>query len=235
MIPRYTRPEMSKIWSPERRFRIWLDVELAACEAMVRLGQVPPEDYGQLEKAFAALELGPADVARIEEIERTTKHDVIAFLTFLEERGGIAVRHLHKGMTSSDVLDTTLAVQLRDASELLLAGVDRVRAAVKRRAFEHKTTAMMGRSHGIHAEPVTFGLKLAGWYDAWGRRRDGIARAARIVAVGKISGAVGTFADVDPRVEAFVMEKLGLAGAEAAATQVVNRDRHAELFCALAV
>jgi len=235
MIPRYTRPEMSKIWSPERRFRIWLDVELAACEAMVRLGQVPPEDYGQLEKAFASLELGPADVARIEEIERTTKHDVIAFLTFLEERGGIAVRHLHKGMTSSDVLDTTLAVQLRDASELLLAGVDRVRAAVKRRAFEHKTTAMMGRSHGIHAEPVTFGLKLAGWYDAWGRRRDGIARAARIVAVGKLSGAVGTFANVDPRVEAFVMEKLGLSGAEAAATQVVNRDRHADFFCALAV
>jgi len=235
MIPRYTRPEMSKIWSPERRFRIWLDVELAACEAMVRLGQVPPEDYGQLEKAFAGFEFGPSDVARIDEIERTTKHDVIAFLTFLEEKGGIAVRHLHKGMTSSDVLDTTLAVQLRDASELLLADVDRVRAAVKRRAFEHKTTAMMGRSHGIHAEPVTFGLKLAGWYDAWGRRRDAIARAARTVAVGKISGAVGTFANVDPRVEAFVMEKLGLSGAEAAATQVVNRDRHAELFCALAV
>jgi adenylosuccinate lyase len=235
MIPRYTRPEMARIWSPERRLRIWLDVELAACEAMVRLGQVPPEDYGQLEKAFAGFQFSPADVARIDEIERTTKHDVIAFLTFLEEKGGLAVRHLHKGMTSSDVLDTTLAVQLREASELLLADVDRVRAAVKRRAFEHKATPMMGRSHGIHAEPVTFGLKLAGWYDAWGRRRDAIARAARTVAVGKISGAVGTFANVDPRVEAFVMEKLGLAGAEGAATQVVNRDRHAELFCALAV
>jgi adenylosuccinate lyase len=174
-------------------------------------------------------------VARIDEIERTVKHDVIAFLTFVEERGGPAARHLHKGMTSSDVLDTTLAVQLRDASRLLLAGVDRVLAAVKKRAFEHRRTPMMGRSHGIHAEPVTFGLKLAGWYDAWTRRRAALARAAEVVAVGKISGAVGTFANVDPRVEAFVMEQLGLAGGEGAATQVVNRDRHAELFTALAL
>ena len=235
MIPRYTRPEMARIWSPERRFRIWLDVELAACEAMVQLGQVPAEDYRQLQKTFAAYEFTAADVARIEEIERTTKHDVIAFLTFLEEKGGIAARHLHKGMTSSDVLDTTLAVQLKEATALVLAAIDRVRAAVRKRAFEHKTTPMMGRSHGIHAEPITFGLKLAGWYDAWGRRRDSIARAGRTAAVGKISGAVGTFANVDPSVEAFVMQKLGLEGAEAAATQVVNRDRHAELFCALAV
>src|SRR6266511_1233409 len=235
MIPRYTRPEMSKIWSPERRFRIWLDVELAACEAMVRLGQVPPEDYGQLEKAFAALELGAADVARIEEIERTTKHDVIAFLTFLEERGGIAVRHLHKGMTSSDVLDTTLAVQLKEATALVVGGIDRVMAAVKGRALEHRRTPMVGRSHGIHAEPITFGLKLAGWFDAWARRREALVRAGRTVAVGKISGAVGTFANVDPRVEAFVMDKVGLAGGEAAATQVVNRDRHAEYFTALAM
>jgi adenylosuccinate lyase len=235
MIPRYTRPEMARIWSPERRLRIWLDVELAACEAMVRLGQVPAEDYTQLERTFGGFEFGPADVARIDEIERTTKHDVIAFLTFLEEKGGPAVRHLHKGMTSSDVLDTTLAVQLKEATALLLAGIDRVRAAVKKRAFEHKNTPMMGRSHGIHAEPVTFGLKLAGWYDAWGRRRDAIARAGRTVAVGKISGAVGTFANVDPRVEELVMRKLGLEGGEGAATQIVNRDRHAELFCALAV
>ena len=235
MIPRYTRQEMARIWSPERRFRIWLDVELAACEAMVRLGEVPPQDYGRLEKAFDGFEFGAAEVARIEEIERTTKHDVIAFLTFLEEKGGDPVRHLHKGMTSSDVLDTTLAVQLKEAMALILAGIDRVRAAVKKRAFEHRRTPMIGRSHGIHAEPVTFGMKLAGWYDAWGRRRAAIERAAQTAAVGKISGAVGTFANVDPRVEAFVMEKLGLAGAEAAATQVVNRDRHAELFCALAV
>jgi adenylosuccinate lyase len=235
MLPRYSRPEMARIWSPERRLRIWLDVELAACEAMAALGEVPAEDYAQLQAAFEGFEFGAAEVARIDEIERTTKHDVIAFLTFLEEKGGLAARHLHRGMTSSDVLDTALAVQLQEAVTLLLAGVDRVRAAVKKRAHEHKTTPMMGRSHGIHAEPVTFGLKLAGWYDAWGRRRDAIARAGRTVAVGKISGAVGTFANVDPRVEDAVMAKLGLAGGEAAATQIVNRDRHAELFCALAV
>ncbi|ACL64581.1 adenylosuccinate lyase [Anaeromyxobacter dehalogenans 2CP-1] len=235
MIPRYTRPDMGRIWTSEHRFRIWLDVELAACEAMVRLGEVPPEDFEALRKAFAGFEFTAADVARIDEIERTVKHDVIAFLTFVEEKGGPAARHLHKGMTSSDVLDTTLAVQLRDASRLLLAGVDRVLAAVRKRAFEHRRTPMVGRSHGIHAEPITFGLKLAGWYDAWTRRRAALARAAEGVAVGKISGAVGTFANVDPRVEAFVMEKVGLAGGEGAATQVVNRDRHAELFTALAL
>ncbi|GAO04006.1 adenylosuccinate lyase [Anaeromyxobacter sp. PSR-1] len=235
MIPRYTRPDMGRIWTSEHRFRIWLDVELAACEAMVRLGEVPPEDFEALRKAFDGFEFSAADVARIDEIERTVKHDVIAFLTFVEEKGGPAARHLHKGMTSSDVLDTTLAVQLRDASRLLLAGVDRVLAAVRKRAFEHRLTPMVGRSHGIHAEPITFGLKLAGWYDAWTRRRAALARAADGVAVGKISGAVGTFANVDPRVEAFVMEKVGLQGGEGAATQVVNRDRHAELFTALAL
>jgi adenylosuccinate lyase len=235
MIPRYTRPEMARVWSPERRLRIWLDVELAACEAMAELGEVPRDDLAALRRTFDGFEFSAADVARIDEIERTTKHDVIAFLTFVEERGGPAARHLHKGMTSSDVLDTTLAVQLQEASRLLLAGVDRVRGAVKARALEHRRTPMMGRSHGIHAEPTTFGLKLAGWYDAWSRRRDAIERAARTAAVGKISGAVGTFAAVDPRVEAHVVEALGLAGAEGAATQVVNRDRHADLFCALAV
>jgi adenylosuccinate lyase len=235
MIPRYTRAEMGAIWTPERRYRIWLDVELAACEAMVKLGEVPAEDLATLQRTFAGHAFSAADVARIEEIEKTVKHDVIAFLTFVEEKGGPAARHLHKGMTSSDVLDTALAVQLQEATALLLADVDRVMAAVKKRALEHRRTPMMGRSHGIHAEPVTFGLKLAGWYDAWGRRRDLLARAGRTVAVGKISGAVGTFANVDPRVEAFVMEKLGLAGSEGAATQVVNRDRHAEFFSALAV
>ena len=235
MIPRYTRPEMGRIWTPERRYRIWLDVELAACEAMVRLGEVPPEDFEALRRTFDGYAFTAADVARIEEIERTVKHDVIAFLTFVEEKGGPAARHLHKGMTSSDVLDTTLAVQLAEATALLLEGVDRVMAAVKKRAHEHARTPMMGRSHGIHAEPITFGLKLAGWYDAWARRRESIAHAGRTVAVGKISGAVGTFANVDPRVEAFVMERLGLAGGEGAATQVVNRDRHADFFTALAV
>ena len=234
MIPRYSRPEMARIWAPERRYRLWLEVELAACEAMVRLGEVPAEDGASLRATFAGFSFSVADVARIEEIERTTKHDVIAFLTFLEEKGGLSARHLHKGMTSSDVLDTTLAVQLKEANALILAGIDRVRAAVKRRAHEHKATPMMGRSHGIHAEPITLGLKLAGWYDAWGRRREALERAGRAVAVGKLSGAVGTFASIDPRVEAFVMERMGLAGAEGAATQVVNRDRHAEFFCALA-
>ncbi len=235
MILRYTRPEMARIWSPEHRFRIWLDVELAACEAMVRLGSVPSADHEALLRALGEHVFTAADTARIDEIERTTKHDVIAFLTFLEEKAGLPARHLHKGMTSSDVLDTALAVQLRDAVALILEDVDRVRAAVKRRALEHRATPMIGRSHGVHAEPTTFGLKLAGWYDAWGRRRDALERAGRGVAVGKLSGAVGTFANVDPRVEAFVMEKLGLEGAEGSASQVVARDRHAELFCALAV
>ena len=180
MIPRYTRPEMARIWSPERRFRIWLDVELLAAEAMVKLGEVPAEDLAALRRAFDGFEFSAADVARIDEIEKVTKHDVIAFLTFVEEKGGLPARHLHKGMTSSDVLDTTLAVQLREATALLVADVDRVRAAVKKRAFEHRRTPMIGRSHGIHAEPITFGLKLAGWYDAWGRRRDAlVARPAR--------------------------------------------------------
>jgi adenylosuccinate lyase len=235
MIPRYTRPEMAQVWAPERRLRVWLDVELAACEAMVRLGEVPAADYEALRKAFEGFTFSPADVARIDEIERTVKHDVIAFLTFVEEKGGPAARHLHKGMTSSDVLDTTLAVQLRDATALLVAGMDRVLAAVRKRAFEHRRTPMMGRSHGIHAEPTTFGLKLAGWYDAWSRRRVAVVRAGKGVAVGKISGAVGTFAEVDPRVEAFVMERLGLEGAEGASTQVVCRDRHAEYFTSLAL
>jgi len=235
MIPRYTRPEMARIWSPERRLRIWLDVELLSAEAMAKLGEVPAEDLASLHRAFDGFEFSPADVARIDEIEKVTKHDVIAFLTFVEERGGLPARHLHKGMTSSDVLDTTLAVQLREATALLVADVDRVRAAVKKRAFEHRRTPMIGRSHGIHAEPVTFGLKLAGWYDAWGRRRDALERAGKVAAVGKISGAVGTFANVDPSVEAFVMARLGLEGGEGAATQVVARDRHADLFCAIAV
>ncbi|HZY04183.1 MAG TPA: adenylosuccinate lyase [Anaeromyxobacteraceae bacterium] len=238
MIPRYTRPEMARIWSPERRYRIWLDVELYAAEAMARQGEVPAPDLEALEKAFAGYEFSAVDVARIEEIEKIVKHDVIAFLTFLEEKdekGGRAARHLHKGMTSSDVLDTTLAVQVKESTALLLAGIDRVQAAVRRRAQEHRRTPMMGRSHGIHAEPITFGLKLAAWYDAWTRRRASLAQAARVASVGKISGAVGTFANVDPRVEAFVMERLGLPGAEPASSQIVCRDRHAEWFCALAL
>jgi len=235
MIPRYTRPEMARVWAPERRLRIWLDIELLACEAMVRLGEVPAEDLASLKRTFDGFQFSAADAARIDEIEKTVKHDVIAFLTFVEEKGGPAARHLHKGMTSSDVLDTSLAVQIMEATALLVAGVDQVMAALKRRALEHRRTPMMGRSHGIHAEPTTFGLKLAGWWDAWSRRRITLERAGRNVSVGKISGAVGTFGALDPRVEAFVMERLGLQGAEGAATQVVNRDRHAEFFTALAL
>jgi adenylosuccinate lyase len=234
MIPRYTRPEMGRLWTSEHRYRIWLDIELHACEAMVQRGEVPAADLAILRKAFDGFAFGAAEVARIEEIERTVKHDVIAFLTFVEEKGGPAARHLHKGMTSSDMLDTAFAVQLRDASALLLSDLDRVLAAVKKRAYEHRRTPMIGRSHGIHAEPTSFGLKLAGWYAAWSRRREALARAAQGVAVGKISGAVGTFAALDPQIEAFVMQKLGLAGGEPAATQVVARDRHAEYFSALA-
>ncbi len=234
MIPRYTRPEMGRLWSPEHRYGVWLQIELLACEAMVELGEVPAADLAALRRTFDGFVFGPAEVERIEEIEKTVKHDVIAFLTFCEEKGGPAARHLHKGMTSSDVLDTCLAVQLRDASALLLADLDRLMAAVKGRALEHRRTPMIGRSHGIHAEPTSFGLKLAGWYAAWGRRREALARAAQGVAVGTISGAVGTFAALDPRVESHVMARLGLAGAEPAPTQVVARDRHAELFCALA-
>jgi adenylosuccinate lyase len=225
---------MGQLWSAERRFRIWLDIELLACEAMVPLGEVPAADLAALRKTFDGFTFSAADVARIEEIEKTVKHDVIAFLTFCEEKGGPPARHLHRGMTSSDVLDTALAVQLKEASALLLADLDRVMAAVKTRALEHKRTPMIGRSHGIHAEPTSFGLKLAGWHAAWARRREALERAARGVAVGTISGAVGTYAALDPRVEAHVVSKLGLAGAEPAPTQVVARDRHAEFFCALA-
>jgi adenylosuccinate lyase len=235
MIARYTHPDMAAVWSDARRYRIWLEVELAACEAMARLGEVPAADQAALERTFRDHAFTPADVARIEEIEKTTRHDVIAFLTWAEERGGLPARHLHRGMTSSDVLDTTLAVQIQEASRLLLAAVDRVREAVRKRALEHRRTPMMGRSHGVHAEPITFGLKLAGWYAAWGRRREAVERAARTASAGKISGAVGTFASVDPRVEAHVMARLGLPGAEGAATQVVSRDRHAEFFAALAL
>ena len=234
MIPRYTRPEMGRIWAPERRFGIWLDVELAACEAMVRLGEVPPEDYAALRKAFDRYEFTAGDVARIDEIEKTVKHDVIAFLTFVEEKGGPAARHLHKGMTSSDVLDTTLAVQLKDATALLLAGMDRVLGAVKKRALEHRRTPIMGRSHGIHAEPTTFGLKVAGWYAEAGRNRERLIRARETVRVGKISGAVGNFAHVDPEIEVEACRALGLEPAPVS-TQILQRDRHAELLAALAV
>ncbi len=228
MIPRYSRPEMTAIWEPENKFRIWLEIETLAAEAMAKLGTIPKE------AAKAVREKGAFDIARIDEIERETKHDVIAFLTSLAEFVGPEARFVHQGMTSSDVLDTCLAVQLAQASDILLADIDRLLEVLKRRAFEHKLTPCIGRSHGIHAEPVTFGLKLASFYAEFARNRERLAAARREIATCAISGAVGTFANVDPRVEAYVAEKLGLA-VEPVSTQVIPRDRHAAFFAALAV
>ncbi len=223
---------MADLWSDEARLRRWRDVELAALEGMVQEGIAPADALEQC-RARAG-DFTAADVARIDEIEKVTKHDVIAFLTFMEERIGPAARWLHLGMTSSDVLDTALAIALRDATDKLLAGVDRVMAAVEKRAFEHKRTVMMGRSHGIHAEPITFGHKLAIWYDELRRARARLQRAREVIAVGKISGAVGTFAHLPPSVEARACAKLSLKPAPAS-SQIVQRDRHAELFSAIAL
>ena len=232
MIPRYSRPEMARLWAPEYRYTKWLEVELAAGRAMAEAGLVPREAIEEC--ARKAGSFSPADAARIDEIERVTRHDVIAFLTFLEERIGPAARHLHFGMTSSDVLDTSLALLLRDAADLLLAGVDKAREAVTKRAYEHKRTPCVGRSHGIHAEPTTFGWKLAVWVDELGRARDRLRRAREVIAYGKISGAVGTFAHLSPEIEERALRALGLEPAPAS-TQIVQRDRHAEYFAAIAL
>ncbi len=228
MIPRYARHDMVEIWSPETRYGIWLDIETLAMEAMAELGTIP--------KAAAETyrAKGKFDVARIDEIEREVKHDVIAFLTSVAEHVGPEGRFAHQGMTSSDVLDTCLAVQLSRASDLLIAGCERVMAALKARALEHKLTPCIGRSHGIHAEPTTFGLKLAGHYAEFSRNLERLKAARAEVATCAISGAVGTFAQIDPRVEAYVADKLGLA-VEPISTQVIPRDRHAAFFAALGV
>jgi adenylosuccinate lyase len=231
MIPRYSRPEMARLWTPEHRLQTWLAVELAAGRAMAEDGLVPREAIEECARKGGTFTA--QDVARIDEIEKVTRHDVIAFLTFLEERIGPAARHLHFGMTSSDVLDTSLALLLREAADLILAGVQRARAAVVKRAVEHKHTPCIGRSHGIHAEPTTFGLKLAVWAAELSRTEERIRRARAAIAVGKISGAVGTFAHLSPAIEERALASLGLA-AEPASTQVVQRDRHAEYFGALA-
>ena len=231
MIPRYARPEAAAIWSPQSRFKIMFEIEAHAADAMAELGVIPAA------AAAAIWERGGNvlfDVDRIDEIERETKHDVIAFLTHVTEIVGPEARFLHQGMTSSDVNDTALAVQLTRATDLLLEGVELVLAALKRRALEHRTTATVGRSHGIHAEPTTFGLKLAGHYAEFNRARDRLAMARFEVATCAISGPVGTFASVDPRVEAHVAERLGLRP-EPVSTQVIPRDRHAAYFAALAV
>jgi len=228
VIPRYTRAEMAEIWSEKHRFDIMLEIELLACEAMAELGEVP------VEAARICRERAAFDIDRINELEKTLKHDVIAFLTAVNENIGEHGRFLHKGMTSSDVLDTATAVQFKEAGELILEELHRVREIVKRRALEHKDTQCIGRSHGIHAEPTTFGLKLAGWYDELGRAQERVKAAVAEMSVGMISGAVGTFAFVDPRVEESVCERLGLQPLPVG-SQVIPRDRHAAFFNALAL
>lgn len=232
MIPRYSRPEMAALWSSEARLRRWRDVELAALEGMVKAQVAPAEALDVCRRK--AGDFTVADVLRVEEIEKTTKHDVIAFLTFLEERIGPSARWLHWGMTSSDVLDTALALTLRDALTLLISGVDRILDALERQAFAHRKTVMVGRSHGIHAEPISFGLKMAIWYDEFRRGRTRLVAARQTIAVGKVSGAVGTFAHLPPSVELHAMQALGLEAAKAS-SQIIQRDRHAEVFTTLAL
>jgi len=231
MIPRYSRPEMTAIWSPETRFHIWFEIEAHAADAMADLGIVPK---AVAQKIWDKGKNAKFDIARIDEIERETKHDVIAFLTHLAEIVGPEARFVHSGMTSSDVLDTCLNVQLVRATDILIADVDKLLAALKRRAFEHKVTPTIGRSHGIHAEPTTFGVKLAVAYAEFSRARARLLTARKEVATCAISGAVGTFAQVDPRVEAHVAKALGLT-VEPVSTQVIPRDRHAMYFATLGV
>jgi adenylosuccinate lyase len=231
MIPRYARETMTAIWSPETKYRIWFEIEAHAADAMAELGAIPKEAARVIwEKGRSA----KFDPDRIDEIEREVKHDVIAFLTHLAEFVGLEARFVHQGMTSSDVLDTTLAVQLSRASDILIADIDALLAALKRRAFEYKLTPTIGRSHGIHAEPTTFGVKLAGFYAEFSRARARMAAARSEIATAAISGAVGTFANVSPAVEAHVARKLGLA-VEPVSTQVIPRDRHAMFFATLGV
>jgi len=231
MIPRYSRPEMVAIWEPQTRFRIWFEIEAHACDALAEIGIIPKESAQAIWDGAGNVTF---DVDRIDEIERVTKHDVIAFLTHLAEFIGPESRFVHQGMTSSDVLDTCLAVQLARASDLLLADIDALLAAIKRRAYEHKMTPVIGRSHGIHAEPVTFGLKLAQAYAEFTRCRERLVHARKEIATCAISGAVGTFANIDPRVEEHVAKKMGLA-VEPVSTQVIPRDRHAMFFATLGV
>ena len=228
MIPRYSRSQMTDIWEPENKFRIWLKIEVTAAEAMAELGLIPKD------AAEAAKARGGFDIDRIDEIEREVKHDVIAFLTSVAEHVGPEARYLHAGLSSSDVLATCVNVQLAEASDILMADLDALLAALNTRAYEHKHTITVGRSHGIHAEPTTFGLKLAQAYAEFARNRERMVRAREEIATCAISGAVGTFAHVDPRVEAYVAEELGLRP-EPISTQVIPRDRHAAFFATLAV
>ena len=231
MVPRYSRPEMTAIWAPKTKFRIWFEIEAHACDALAEIGVIPKEAAAAIWERGGAAEF---DVARIDAIERETRHDVIAFLTHLAEIVGDEARFVHQGMTSSDVLDTTLAVQLSRAADILIADVDALLAALERRAREHRDTITIGRSHGIHAEPVTFGVKLAGYHAEFQRARARLVAARAEIATAQVSGAVGTFANVDPRVEEHVAKALGLEP-EPVSTQVIPRDRHAMFFATLGV
>ncbi|HEY2229365.1 MAG TPA: adenylosuccinate lyase [Xanthobacteraceae bacterium] len=231
MIPRYTRPEMAAIWDPQTRYRIWFEIEVHAAEAMAKLGMIPKAAAAKIRDRGRDAEF---DIARIDAIEREVKHDVIAFLTHLAEIVGPEARFVHQGMTSSDVLDTCFNVQLRRAADVLIADLDRLLAALKRRAFEHKLTPTIGRSHGIHAEPTTFGLKLAYAYAEFARARERLEAAREEISTCAISGAVGTFAQVDPRIEAHVAGAMGLK-VEPVSTQIIPRDRHAMYFAVLGV
>ncbi|MBS0528903.1 MAG: adenylosuccinate lyase [Proteobacteria bacterium] len=231
MIPRYTRPEMASIWEPQTRFKIWFEIEAHAADAQAELGVIPKE---AAKTVWAKAKNATFDIARIDEIERETKHDVIAFLTHLAEIVGPEARFVHQGMTSSDVLDTCLNVQLTRAADILIADIDKLLAALKKRAFEHKMTPTIGRSHGIHAEPVTFGLKLAYAYAEFSRAKERLIAARKEVATCAISGAVGTFAQIDPRVEEHVARAMGMVP-EPVSTQVIPRDRHAMFFATLGV
>ena len=228
MISRYTRPVMAKIWSQENKYQKWLAVEILACEALSQLGLIPVKDLARIKKKARF------SVERIEELEQTTKHDVIAFLTNVAEHVGPASRHIHLGLTSSDVLDTSMAVLLKEAAEVLIGDLKALQAVLKKQALAHRHTVMIGRSHGIHAEPITFGLKMAIWYDEAGRNLRRLEQTRETIAVGKISGAVGTFAHIDPAVETYVCRHLGLKPAPAS-SQIVQRDRYAEYFTTLAV
>lgn len=228
MISRYSRQRMEAIWSPENRYRKWLDIEILACEAMAKRGEIPDESLRNIREKAAF------DVARIDEIEKTTKHDVIAFLTSVTEKVGEDGRFIHRGLTSSDILDTSLALLLQEAAGILIEDLDLLLAALRKKALKHRNTPMIGRSHGIHAEPITFGLKMCLWYAEMQRNRDRLVRARDTISVGKLSGAVGTFSFVDPAIEKYVCERLSLKPAPAS-SQIVQRDRHAEYFSTLAI
>ena len=228
MIPRYSREKMSAIWTPENRYQKWLDIEIFACEALARRGEIPKASLRKI-KAKAGF-----DVARIDEIEKTTKHDIIAFLTSVTEKVGEDGRFIHMGLTSSDILDTSLAILLKEAAEILIEDIDQLLDVLKKKAFAYKDTVMIGRSHGIHAEPITFGLKMALWHQEMQRNRDRMIRAKETISYGKVSGAVGTFSFIHPAVEEYVCRKLGLKPAPVS-SQIVQRDRHAEFFSTLAI